>query len=391
MNIINRLCPICSYSEKRLLFKHDLVLPEGTLDLCGYEVVVCGNCGFLFADRTASQNTSDIHYAGENKTTNELSISREPDRDILRLNNTFNIINRRLNLDDSRILDIGCGTGYLLSLLKNAGVKNLVGIDQSVVAASIGIERYNVNIEVSNVFDLYGETFDCILICHVFEHIVDIDAFISIIYKLLSTSGTVYIEVPDALQFEKFIDPLKLESSVYVPDLFTHFTPEHVNFFTPISLRNLMTRFGFDELFCESDPLGVVISAWKPKPPVVDHDGACCLRRYITESELLLDSARVRIKSMTKDWATLLVWGVGLHTQRLLARGDLSSLNIIAFVDSASDYKNRYLSGIKIIPPEDIGTIFGQPPILVSSYKAQNSIVETIKTLKLPNEVLTLY
>ena len=391
MNIKNRFCPICEHSEKRILFKQNLILPEGSTDLSGYEIVVCTNCGFLFADKTVTQDTSDAHYARDTKTALELSVNKEPERDIIRLNNTFNVLSQRLNLKKSRVLDIGCGTGYLLGLLKKTGTTNLLGIDQSSVAANIGIRSYGVKIDVLNAFDLIGDTFDVILLCHVLEHIVDISEFISVVHRLLSKSGIFYVEVPDALQFENFSDPRSLKSSIYVPDLFTHFTPEHVNYFTPTSLRNMMTRFGFKELFCESNPLGVIISAWRPSPPVMDPDGETCLLRYISESNAILDVARARIKLVAEEDGDVLVWGVGLHTQRLLALGDFNALRVVAFIDSSPSYRDRHISGINIINPEDIPNLVGQPPILISSLKSQSSILKNIENLNLPNKIITLY
>ena len=366
-------------------------MPEGTTDLCGYEVVVCSNCGFLFADKTATQEASDTHYAGQTKSVQELSIDREPESDIVRLNHTFDILQRRLILKNGRILDIGCGTGYLLGLLKKAGMTDLLGIDQSRAAAEIGSHCYKIKIDVMNVFDLPGDSFDFILLCHVLEHIVDISDFMALAHKLLSNSGIIYIEVPDALQFERYIDPRHLDSTIYVPDICTHFTPEHINYFTPGSLRNLMTRFGFEELFCESDPLGVVISAWKMRPPVLDSEGESCMLRYISGSNSLLNIARERIKLLAEEGVAVLVWGVGLHTQRLLATGDFAALKIIAFIDSDLTYIDKRIAGINIINSNEISNILEQPPILISSFKAQSAIVNVIEKLKLPNKIITLY
>ena len=296
-----------------------------------------------------------------------------------------------MNLRKARILDVGCGTGYLLHLLKNVGMTDLMGVDQSCVAAEIGINRYKIDIEVESIFNFKNRNFDCILLCHVLEHIVDISNFIIIVDRLLAKNGIIYIEVPDALQFGNFIDPQHSGSSIYEPDVFTHFTPEHINYFTPNSLRNLMFRFGFEEIFCESDPLGVVISAWKPRRPVLDSEGEACLLNYISGSSSLLNTARARIKLLAEKNIAILVWGVGLHTQRLLAVGDFSSIRIIAFIDSDPNYNGKQLFGIDIISVDKISSIPGEPPILISSLKSQLSILKTIDRFKIPNKIIKLY
>ena len=57
---------------------------------------------------------------------------------------------------------------------------------------------------------------------------------------------------------------------MYLRDLYTHFTPEHVNFFSLVSLRNLMLRHGFDEVRCETHPLGVIASVWRRRSIIAD-------------------------------------------------------------------------------------------------------------------------
>ncbi len=48
----------------------------------------------------------------------------------------------------------------------------------------------------------------------------------------------------------------------------------------------------------------------------------------------------------------LVVWGVGTHTQRLLATGGLAEANIVAFVDSNPNYLGKKLNNIPILAPE---------------------------------------
>ena len=48
----------------------------------------------------------------------------------------------------------------------------------------------------------------------------------------------------------------------------------------------------------------------------------------------------------------ILVWGAGLHTQRLLATGGLDRANIRAFIDRDPIYHGATLAGRPIIAPE---------------------------------------
>jgi hypothetical protein len=66
------------------------------------------------------------------------------------------------------------------------------------------------------------------------------------------------LEMAHLWQDCRFADPQSPGEWMYLRDLYTHFTPEHVNFFSLVSLRNLMLRHGFDEVRCEAHPLGVI-------------------------------------------------------------------------------------------------------------------------------------
>ena len=103
-----------------------------------------------------------------------------------------------------------------------------------------------------------------------------------------------------------------------------------------------------------------------------------------------MDAAlRERIDQAVKGNRSIMVWGVGTHTQRLLATGALNPSNIVAFVDSNPKYQNQQLHGIPVVRPE---TLRGRTePILISSYGFQQEIASQIREMNLPNELILLY
>jgi 2-polyprenyl-3-methyl-5-hydroxy-6-metoxy-1,4-benzoquinol methylase len=365
-------------------------LPEGRCSYIGYDIVACSSCGFLYADTEVSQASLDSHYAGPTKVAQALTEIGEPPEDIVRLDNSAGHIKRFLK-PGARVLDVGCGTGRLLSLLKTAGFQRVCGIDQSPAAAHIAHTKYGVEVIEGSIFDYAGEGFDCITACHVMEHIVDVGNFVGRLRSLLNKNGVLYLEVPDVHQFDRFVDPSRGEDWIYIRDLFTHFTPEHVNFFSTVSLRNLITRRGFEELFCESDPLGVVVSAWSPDSLMVDDKASEVLARYADASLELQKEALGVIQRLAESGEEVLVWGAGLHTQRLLGTGNLGSVNIKAYVDSDPTYRGAQLAGKPIIGPDEILALDGSPPILISSWKSQSQIERAIRSRGLPNRTIFLY
>ena len=58
----DRVCPVCKGDNKSLLFRQRFTeISEASL-LAGFDVVVCRNCGFCFADHFPSQVVFDLYY-----------------------------------------------------------------------------------------------------------------------------------------------------------------------------------------------------------------------------------------------------------------------------------------------------------------------------------------
>jgi SAM-dependent methyltransferase len=344
----SRNCAVCGSSDKRMVFRQPLTLPPGRCSYSGYEIVACKECGFVFADTLISQDTLDDHYAGPNKVAQGLIEEGEEARDLMRIDKTLEVV-MPLASTESRIFDVGCGTGRLLGLLKQRGYVFVSGIDQSPAAAEIARAKYDVQVTIGSIFDYDERDLGLVTTCHVLEHIVDIPAFLMCLYGLIGKNGTLYVEVPDASAFNRYVNPESPEEWVYIRDLYTHFTPEHMNFFAPVSLRNLMTRFGFEELFCRSEPLGVIASAWRRRKIEVDSTAEREILLYAAGSQELQGGALESIRELALSGREVLVWGAGLHTQRLLAASELSRVNILAFVDSDLTYQGGELAGRPII------------------------------------------
>ena len=97
---------------------------------------------------------------------------------------------------NSKILDVGCGSGYLLHDLKRVGFKNLLGIDKYITKEF----KEPVKIEKRDIQEVEGK-WDLIIFNHSLEHMFDQLQTLQSVSKLLSENGVCLINLPIVSSF----------------------------------------------------------------------------------------------------------------------------------------------------------------------------------------------
>lgn len=162
-------------------------------------------------------------------------------------NSMISFINKTYKkpLSGIKVLDIGCGTGYLLYKLKKLGCE-VYGIEPG-QQAKIGIDKYNIPI-VIDFFptDKINHKFDLIISTLVLEHIEKPEKFIENIKEFLNDNGSVIIGVPDE------------EPYIASGDISTLFH-EHWNYFTKNSLCEFLKANNASNIEIENSSYGGII------------------------------------------------------------------------------------------------------------------------------------
>lgn len=391
--IEKRNCPICDHYNNEILFRQEFVDIKEVTFLRGYEVVVCNNCGFLYADNIPGQKEFDLYY--KNCSKYEVKADELTDSQISRFQASLNFIeecinNEEINFEESRIVDIGCATGDFLRFLKGKGYQDLNGIDPSSLCVKL-MKDNHINAKQATINELEEhEKYDFIRLNAVLEHVVDLNYSITQLKKILNKGGYLYLSVPNVQGFKELVN---------CP--FQEFSVEHINYFSKNSLSNLMRKHGFtlidyqinhNKLYSELETIfRYDDDVTKNNEKIVDDQEAIeSIKEYIVRNYRLEREVNEKIKSRIQEQEPIIVWGVGTHTLRQLAKGQLRKCNIKLFVDSNLHYQNKQYNGIPIISPEQLYEY--NYKILISSYYGQDSIVDYInKVLKLNNEIVTLY
>lgn len=175
------------------------------------------------------------------------------------------------------VLDLGCGKGGFVPLLKLLGYDNYTGIDLSSIALETANRNYPhctfIHGDIHDTQNLLSNSdFDLILICDVLEHSHDPAKLISDANKLLKVGGIILIVVPNYLNFMGIRKKLK-EISAYKPDTYAPFCNErpqlHENFTTSFQVMRLLRTnffklkksFGWD-----------LITAFSFRPPYAENN-----------------------------------------------------------------------------------------------------------------------
>jgi SAM-dependent methyltransferase len=303
-----------------------------------------------------------------------------------------------LNSAQMQIFEIGCANGQLLALLKKNGYENVLGIDPSPTCAQIAMQRFGIQVNTGTLSNLnLSEGFaDVIILAGVMEHVRDIDQALDKISFHTKNGGRVFISVPNASRYAEGED---------AP--FQEFSMEHINFFGPGSLSNLMATRGFVPIAMIEDILTVNHQTKTPvvhgifgkpeeesSPPsqiIKDTKTISGLKNYITQCRSEDERIRKIVDGLVQEKTPLLVWGVGTHTLRLLAESTLGQANIVAFVDGNPRYHgcqvlNRPVMAPKVLP------YYPDAAVLISSRAYQEEIaLEIRQKLKCTNEIIRFY
>ena len=220
-------CPVCRFKHSNPLMK----------DESQYRILSCGNCKHEYLDfEPRSDHVSNIYsddYFNGGKDGYPDYIQLEPLL-IKRGGYYANIIRRFMK--PGRMLDIGCGSGFLMKGFRDNGWE-VKGVEPNRRMASYGIAKFNLDISVSP-FEAYSDQnlFDLIAMIQVIAHFYDVRSCIENASRLLKTNGLLLIETwnRDSLT-------AKIMGNAW----HEYSPPSVVNWFTPSSLTMLAKQYGF--------------------------------------------------------------------------------------------------------------------------------------------------
>jgi|GEM_PF-537559 len=203
---------------------------------------ICNQCGFTFVLPRPSGEKIETLYKDGLFSRNERSSSVPDDRKFLRseaaardrikiLESFFG--NQLFSSNPRSVLEVGCGTGSFLRLMKGCGWK-VLGLEPDATYASVAAERYKIRIENRLIEEWNPDKkFDLICSFHVIEHVEDPNSFLGRIHQLLNDDGYLFLECPSIDRW-------------YGKSIDFFFWDVHINTFSEKVLYAFLVKSGFE-------------------------------------------------------------------------------------------------------------------------------------------------
>ncbi len=236
-----RACPVCRSADTRFLFRNSDFLFRTTSDV--FDCLRCKGCGssFLFPPPTDDQLQAAYPTAywwvakGERKgfAARAEAFYRET---VLR--HHVGVARQALTSPPGRVLDVGCGSGTFLHLLRKLAQVDVEGLEVSPEAAREAARKYGLEVRAGSIekTEFPPETYSLVTLFHVLEHLREPVAALRKIHGWLRPGGRILVQVPNFASCQSRLFR-KRWTGVDIP--------RHLVNFCPASLRLALEKAGF--------------------------------------------------------------------------------------------------------------------------------------------------
>jgi SAM-dependent methyltransferase len=242
MDTMSSRCPVCEGVEFHPLFSATDRLYHTTAE--PFQVVECAQCRLMQLSPQPTPAELDRYYPKHYWFTPEDSTTGRMEQIYRRfvLRDHVRFVERALRESEESgpVLDVGCGGGLFLRLLRDRGF-GVMGLDSSVEAARVAWTANHVPVTCGALSQAPFPPQSCagITMFHVIEHLHDPRCYLKAAHDLLRPDGRLIVQAPNAgcWQF------LLLGASWNGVDV-----PRHLYDFRPADLDRLLDACGFEVL-----------------------------------------------------------------------------------------------------------------------------------------------
>ena len=259
-----------------------------------FNVCVCCICGVVCLNPRMDERGYINYYRNQYYNNYFLKKKFRKQQEIKKISREIKIFNdlKKYITKKSKIIEIGCGNGANLMILKGKGFNSLVGIEPAIecfknLKKIENIKFFNQSLfEFTSKFD-NKEKFDCVILSHILEHFVEPDKELKTIASLIKSGSILYILVP----------------CIYEPkNPFSQFCIPHTFYFSEVTLKTLLEKSGFliKKCFKNFNNGEITVIAEKSKKPLVstinDLKESEKILTHLKKNNKFYIKAKIRIK-----------------------------------------------------------------------------------------------
>lgn len=266
----------------------------------------------------------------------------------------------RFSLLSKRVIEIGCGDGNYLRYLAEEGVE-ATGLEPSAKSRHLavvgGLRVQDGYLGRDHPAD--GSPYDGFVSRQVLEHVADINGFLQGICQSVAPGAAGLIEVPS------------LEQAVRL-GRFYDFFPDHLNYFSALTLRHALARNGFDVVDVSPGMNGEYNVALMTKAPIPD------LASIDRTRESTSRSVACFLSSQRTDGKRVAVWGAGGKGNTFLAVSRTCEVEYVIDSDPVKQGLYTPVSHLPIVPPK---TLIDRPVdvVILTALAYRNEILHQLR------------
>jgi SAM-dependent methyltransferase len=255
-------------------------------------------------------------------------------------------------LSNKKYIEIGCGAGDYLDIIRKIGIKKAFGLEYSdknlALCKTKGLEVSKGYLDGELVIqDQPQKGYDAFGIFSFMEHWPNPSEALSILWDLLAEEAYGIIEVPNFEMIQK-------------KGLYTEFITDHIFYFDKNSLSQILQSNGFEIISIKTIWHDYILSVEvKKRTPLLVHN-------FMDKFNSLNNELANYIKKFNNK--NIVVWGAGHQSLAIISLSGIAK-HINYIVDSAHFKQNKYTSGtnIKIESPEQLENSYPDALIIIAA------------------------
>lgn len=229
-------CVICDSKDFQFLFEKN-----------NYRIEKCSVCGLVqvtnmpaVEKREQGQNFYEDYYKDTvskcEKSFEDMEIDQRKQRYVyLNFNNKLDQIEKRKG-KRGKLLDVGCAFGFFMDVARERGW-TVAGIEISEYASEYAARQLGLSVVNKTITEAMFEekSFDVITMWYVIEHLPNPKQVLRHLINFLKDDGMLVISTPNVDSYRARVQGEKWRC--WIP-------PEHLVYFSPETMRNLLKRCG---------------------------------------------------------------------------------------------------------------------------------------------------